>query len=84
AVDLGLLAAATEGFSGAEIEQVVVAAWYASSESGVADGASSRHQPLTTAQLIDAANATQPLSVTMAEQLQHLRRWATGRSVLAH
>ncbi|WP_369855166.1 AAA family ATPase [Candidatus Thalassolituus haligoni] len=81
AVDLGLLAAMTEGFSGAEIEQVVVAAWYASAEAGKT---TLNDQPLTTQQLVAAANATQPLSVTMAEPLQRLRLWAAGRAVSAN
>ncbi len=81
AVDLGVLAAATEGFSGAEIEQVVVAAWYASAEAGKTV---TTEPLLTTQQLVAAANATQPLSVTMAEQLQRLRLWAAGRAVSAN
>ena len=72
--DRGALAAATEGFSGAEIEESIVSALY-----GVfADG-----QPLTTAALVSEATKTRPLSRTMAERLTRLRQWASDRTVAA-
>ncbi|HZW58942.1 MAG TPA: ATPase, partial [Woeseiaceae bacterium] len=67
-------AEATDGYSGAEIEQVVVAALYA---------AHARHSGLTTELLLDEVAATHPLSVVMAERIAALRHWAAGRTVPA-
>lgn len=72
--DLSALATATEGFSGAEIEQVVVGALYASFSSGT---------PLRTADLIREVEATRPLSGTMHERITELREWASTRTVSA-
>lgn len=72
--DLDALAAASEGFSGAEIEQAVVAALYAShAESRV----------LSQAALLHALRDTRPLSVIMAERINWLRQWAAERCVPA-
>ncbi len=72
--DLAALASATEGFSGAEIEQAVVGALYvAFSEAGSLD----------TALLQREIAGTRPLSVTMAERIQALRDWARERTVPA-
>jgi SpoVK/Ycf46/Vps4 family AAA+-type ATPase len=68
------LAAATEGFSGAEIEQVVVAACF-----DAFDG----RRALTADDLHRAIGATVPLSVTQAEQVLALRQWADVRAVAA-
>ena len=73
-VDLAALAAATEGFSGAEIEQAVVGAMYAAFAAGA---------PVTTAQLLHEVRATRPLSGTMAEKIGALRDWAATRTVAA-
>jgi SpoVK/Ycf46/Vps4 family AAA+-type ATPase len=72
--DLDALAAASEGFSGAEIEQAVVSALYAAH----ADGGRLDAQHV----LAEIAN-TRPLSVLMAEQVQGLREWARTRTVPA-
>lgn len=72
--DLPALAAASEGFSGAEIEQVVVSALYA---------AQARQQTVEQALLLHTIQGTAPLSVVMAEDLLALRRWADGRMVSA-
>jgi len=69
------LVAATEGFSGAEIEQSIVSALYT---------AFSGEQPLETGLLLAEIEATKPLSLTMAERVQALREWARGRTVLAN
>jgi SpoVK/Ycf46/Vps4 family AAA+-type ATPase len=74
AFDLAALAAASEGFSGAEIEQGIVSALYDANSSG---------QPIAQPTLLDALRATRPLSVLMREQVQALRQWAQGRCVLA-
>ena len=72
--DLGRLAASSEGFSGAEIEQAIIAALYT---------AFSDHKPLTTEMLVAELGSTRPLSRTMHEQLDDLRSWASTRTVSA-
>jgi SpoVK/Ycf46/Vps4 family AAA+-type ATPase len=74
AFDLPALVAACDGFSGAEIEQVVVGALYEARAAGV---------PLATSHLLDEAKRTKPLSVVMAEKIAWLRTWAQGRTVSA-
>jgi SpoVK/Ycf46/Vps4 family AAA+-type ATPase len=73
--DLARLAEASEGFTGAGIEQAVVSALYADAAAG--DG-------LATGDLLREIANTQPLSVVMQHQLQALRAWASGRTVQAH
>jgi AAA+ superfamily predicted ATPase len=72
--DIAVLKAAAEGFSGAEIEQAVVAALYA---------AHSEKRQLDTALLQQELRNTRPLSVLMAEQVSALRAWARERTVPA-
>ena len=72
--DLAKLSMASEGFSGAEIEQVIVAGLYT---------AFSQKQQLTTEILIAEIHATQPLSVTRAEEITEIRNWAKSRAVSA-
>jgi len=72
--DLPTLAAHAEGFSGAEIEQAIIAGMH----DAFADGKS-----LTTERIIQALQASPPLSVTMAEQVQALRAWGKARCVPA-
>lgn len=72
--DLAALAEASGGFSGAEIEQAVIAALYAAFGAG---------RELTQADLLDELRGTRPLSVTMAEKVARLRAWAAGRCVSA-
>ena len=62
--DLSALADATEGFSGAEIEQTVISALYRSLQ---------KKQPLTVEGLIEAARSTTPLSVSRAEDIAQVR-----------
>jgi ATP-dependent 26S proteasome regulatory subunit len=79
-VDPGKLALASEGFSGSEIEQVVVSALHRA----VANRASpAAPVVLTTDGLLAAIKETRPLSVTMAEKVQALRDWAAERCVPA-
>jgi AAA+ superfamily predicted ATPase len=70
--DVDALARASGGFSGAEIEAAVVGALYR---------AYAGRSGLTTQQIRDELDATQPLSRTRAEDVQALRRWAAGRAV---
>ena len=72
--DLSALAAQTEGFSGAELEQVVVSGLYTAFAEG---------EPLNDSILEIEARQTVPLSVTMAEKLAALRSWAEVRAVRA-
>jgi SpoVK/Ycf46/Vps4 family AAA+-type ATPase len=74
AFDLPKLAASSEGFSGAEIEQAIIAGLYT---------AFSAKQQLTTEILIVEIQSTQPLSVTRAEEVQSIREWARTRAVAA-
>jgi SpoVK/Ycf46/Vps4 family AAA+-type ATPase len=72
--DLPKLAAVTEGFSGAEIEQAVAAALYTAFD---------RKQQLSTDILLAEIQGTEPLSVTRAEDVQAIREWAKSRAVPA-
>jgi SpoVK/Ycf46/Vps4 family AAA+-type ATPase len=73
--DLPGLAAASEGFSGAGIEQAVVSAIYS---------AQAREAEVATATLLDELARTRPLSVVMESQIRELRAWARERTVSAH
>lgn len=68
---LGALSAATVGYSGAEIEQVVVGALYTAFDA---------ERELSQKDLIGEAGAVVPLSVMMGEQMQELRDWASTRT----
>lgn len=68
------LVLATDGFSGAEIEQAVVAATYTAHEGGRPPGA---------ADVLAEARGTRPLSRVMAEPVARLRAWAGPRTVPA-
>jgi hypothetical protein len=72
--DLEALARETEGFSGAELEQVIISALYS---------AFSEQRELDDSLLRDELRATRPLSVTMAEKIDELRAWANDRAVSA-
>ena len=68
------LVEASKGFSGAEIEQCLVAALYASHALG---------QDPSTRHVLAEFKRTRPLSVVMAEKLNALRLWAAERTVPA-
>ncbi|MGD0791661.1 MAG: AAA family ATPase [Terriglobales bacterium] len=74
AYDLDGVAAAAQGFSGAEIESAVQTALYA---------AFARKQELSTEDLLTALSSTVPLSITRAEEIAELRAWAKDRAVWA-
>jgi SpoVK/Ycf46/Vps4 family AAA+-type ATPase len=74
AFDLKALAAATEGFTGAEIEQAVVSALYTTF---------SCDAPLSTEVVLEETRKTTPLSVLRAEYISGLRDWARERTVPA-
>jgi SpoVK/Ycf46/Vps4 family AAA+-type ATPase len=73
--DVELLANQTDGFSGSEIEGVVVSGLYT---------AFSDRCELDTGMLAREIRQTRPLSVTMAEGISELRDWAKGRTVRAN
>jgi ATP-dependent 26S proteasome regulatory subunit len=71
AFDLPALARASEGFSGAEIEEAVISALFdAFSEQG----------ELSTELIQKTLGETVPLSKTMNEEMGRLRSWASGRA----
>jgi SpoVK/Ycf46/Vps4 family AAA+-type ATPase len=72
--ELAALANRCESFSGAEIEQAIVAALYS---------AHAAKQPVTAALIAHEMQATRPLAIVMAEKVAALRAWASGRTVSA-
>jgi SpoVK/Ycf46/Vps4 family AAA+-type ATPase len=73
-IDTRQLALASDGFSGAEIEQAVISALYA---------AHGMRQPISTEIILSEVQRTRPLAIVMAEQIAVLRGWAAGRTVPA-
>lgn len=69
--DLSNLAEITAGFSGAEIEQVIISALYR---------ANNIDQPLAMEHLKDQIRHTKPLSVIKAEEIAALRAWSHERT----
>ena len=69
--NLKALAKATDGFSGAEIEQVIVSSLYVAFEA---------KRELMQKDLIAEAKAVVPLSVMMREEIDELRTWAEMRT----
>jgi SpoVK/Ycf46/Vps4 family AAA+-type ATPase len=70
--DIAGLAESMDGFSGAEIEQAVVAALYA---------AHAKSQALQTQHIQEEVEQTKPLSVVLSEKISVMRDWAAGRTV---
>ena len=68
------LVEASDGFSGAEIEQAAVSALYAAHSAG---------EPMEAKHVLHEMQNTRPLSVLMAEQVNALREWASTRTVAA-
>jgi SpoVK/Ycf46/Vps4 family AAA+-type ATPase len=69
--DLEQLAKVSDGFSGAEIEQAIIAAMYE---------AFAQDREFTQLDIIAAIKSTLPLSRTMTEQVSALRDWARHRA----
>lgn len=69
--DIEQLANVCDGFSGAEIEQGIIAAMYEAFAQG---------REFTQLDIIAACRATMPLSKTMTEQVTALREWARQRA----
>jgi AAA+ superfamily predicted ATPase len=72
--DLDRLAAMSEGYSGAEIEQAIISALHE---------AYSKKQEVTTEAIAFALKNSPPLSVTMREKVEALLEWSHGRCVPA-
>lgn len=68
------LAEMTEGFVGAELEQVVISALFE---------AYHENRSIRLSDFEQAIRLTVPLSITQAEQIQRLREWANVRAVAA-
>ena len=69
---LAHLAAVSDGFSGAELEQAVVSATYSAHTEG---------QQVNGQHVYNELQATRPLSVVMSERINQLRTWASSRTV---
>jgi SpoVK/Ycf46/Vps4 family AAA+-type ATPase len=69
--DIEQLSKVSEGFSGAEIEQAIIAAMYEAFAQG---------REFTQLDIIAAIKSTLPLSKTMTEQVSALRDWARQRA----
>ncbi len=74
-LDVRRIAELSEGFSGSEIEQVIVAALFS---------AYAVNRPISTEQILDELKIAKPLSVIMREKVSALRSWASGRTVAAN
>lgn len=72
--ELSFLSKASQGFTGAELEEAVKEAMFRAFDSG---------HDITVDDLEDALKATAPLSRTMSEVIQATRQWAKGRAVPA-
>jgi ATP-dependent 26S proteasome regulatory subunit len=69
--DLDTLARSSAGYSGAEIEESVISAMF---------DVFYEKQDLTTEKLLESLRQTVPLSKTMSEDIDTLRKWAEGRA----
>ena len=72
--DLAKLAQATQNFSGAEIEQTIIAALFS---------AFSKRSTLTTDHILDAAHDIVPLYKQREHEIKQLREWASERTRMA-
>jgi len=69
--DIETLANASAGYSGAEIEEAVISAMF---------DMFYEKQNMTTERLLESIRQTVPLSKTMSEDIDGLRKWAEGRA----
>ena len=72
--EIRALAHASDGFSGAELEQAVVSAVYA---------AHAACEPVAGRHILSEIRGTRPLATVMSERIAALRTWAEGRTVPA-
>jgi len=73
--DFDSIVAGSEGFSGAELEQVIVSSRYT---------AEANDDKVTTQYILEEIKQIRPLSVVMAEEIEKLRAWAKNRTVNVH
>ena len=73
-IDLDLLAIQSDGFSGAEIEQVIISVMYR---------VASQRTSVSTEHILDGIKRTKPLAILRKEEVQQLRMWAFDRTVTA-
>ena len=69
--DLDALAKASTGYSGAEIEEAIISAMF---------DAFYEKEKLTTERVLESLRQAVPLSKTMSEDIDELRKWADGRA----
>lgn len=74
--DLDQVVEVTDGWSGAELEELVKEALYLAYDEQARD--------VETEHLMRCTTETRPLSVTMSEKLEEIRRWAKERARPAH
>lgn len=72
--DLRALSQESKGFSGAELEEVIKEALFQSYDMG---------EKLETKHISEAIKRTYPLSKTMREMIENMRKWAKSRAVFA-
>lgn len=72
--DIRSLVEKTEGFSGSEIEQIIISGLYS---------AFSAKTQLSSKILLDEISFTSPISITMSEKIAFLRDWASDKTVSA-
>ena len=75
--DLGKLVRASSGYSGSELEEVIVIALYNAYDQGLGE------TDITTDMMLQALAEIIPLSQTMRERLTDMREWARSRARLA-
>lgn len=74
--DLEIIAARSDGYTGAEIEKAIDNALL----TGFHDGA----RPITTEDIVDALSKLKPLSVMRKDYIEAMRTWATDRCIMAN
>ena len=72
--DLDLLADSSKDLTGSEIEQAIMSGLF---------HAFAAQRELNTEDILQAIGETHPLSLLMAEKIEHLRAWADNRCVRA-
>lgn len=69
--NLDALVKASDGFTGSEIEEAIIAGMFDAFE---------HDAEVTTTHIVSACKATKPMAVTMADDIQRLEDWGTKRA----
>ena len=77
------LTAASAGYSGSEIEEIIVTGLYNAFGDGKAGSDINSEQDISTESLVNAMDEVIPLSQTMRERIAGMREWARSRARLA-